>query len=116
MRICFWIACTLILFVLIAAGASAINLYQPNWPFASDVAAARMDVRPENESMLEKVSSMARTTAYTASIAAQMVASGEVKERGIVPSELAFRGHLFSRFMKELDARGIKIQARRLEE
>jgi len=64
----------------------------------------------------EKVSSMARTTAYTASIAAQMVANGEVKERGIVPSELAFRGDLFLRFMKELDARGIKIQARHLEE
>jgi len=63
----------------------------------------------------EKTTSMARTTAFPASIAAQMVANGEVGEKGIVPCELAFRGDRFTKFMKELNARGINIRARRDE-
>lgn len=63
----------------------------------------------------ERTTSMARTTAFPASIAAQMVANGEVKEKGIVPCELAFRGERFTKFMKELSARGITIGVRREE-
>lgn len=63
----------------------------------------------------ERTTSMARTTAFPASIAAQMVANGEVKEKGIVPCELAFRGERFTKFMKELAARGIMIGVRREE-
>jgi len=63
----------------------------------------------------ERTTSMARTTGFPASIAAQMVANGEVKERGIMPCELAFRGERFTKFMKELDGRGIKIRTRREE-
>jgi len=63
----------------------------------------------------EATTSMARTTAFPASIAAQMVANGEVKEKGIVPCELAFRGERFTKFMKELGARGITISVRREE-
>jgi hypothetical protein len=44
-----------------------------------------------------------------------MVANGEVKEKGIVPCELAFRGERFTKFMKELSARGIMIDVRREE-
>jgi lysine 6-dehydrogenase len=63
----------------------------------------------------ERTTSMARTTAFPASIAAQMVANGEVKEKGLVPCELAFRGEQFTKFIKELSARRIMISVRREE-
>lgn len=62
------------------------------------------------------VTSMARTTAFPASIAAQMLANGEVDQKGVVPPELAFRGKRTSRFMKELSARGVKVTMRREED
>jgi len=60
---------------------------------------------------VEGITSMARTTAFTASIAAQMVGNREVEETGIVPPELAFRGERFTKLMKELASRGIKIRS-----
>jgi lysine 6-dehydrogenase len=59
---------------------------------------------------VEKTTSMARTTAFTASIAAQMVGNTEVEETGIVPPELAFRGERYTKLMNELAARGIRIE------
>lgn len=60
---------------------------------------------------VERITSMARTTAFTASIAAQMVGNREVEDTGIVPPELAFRGERFTKLMKELASRGIKIRS-----
>ncbi|MDH5532087.1 MAG: saccharopine dehydrogenase family protein, partial [Candidatus Bathyarchaeota archaeon] len=48
-----------------------------------------------------RVTSMARTTGYTASIVGRMVARGDIKERGVVPPEIALVGK-FKRFTSEL--------------
>ena len=55
------------------------------------------------------VTSMARTTGYTAGIVARMVARGEIRERGVVPPETAVV-KMFKRFLSELERRGIRIQ------
>jgi saccharopine dehydrogenase-like NADP-dependent oxidoreductase len=53
---------------------------------------------------------MARTTAYTASIIAQLVLKKAVKEKGVVPPErIGMNRLLFQRFLEELEKRGIKI-------
>jgi lysine 6-dehydrogenase len=55
------------------------------------------------------VTSMARTTGYTAAIVARMVARGEIDERGVVPPEIAVV-KVFERFRSELEDRGIIIK------
>jgi lysine 6-dehydrogenase len=55
------------------------------------------------------VTSMARTTGYTAAIVARMVARGEIAERGVVPPETAV-GKVFKRFVSELEDREVRIQ------
>jgi lysine 6-dehydrogenase len=55
----------------------------------------------------KQATSMARTTAYPASIAAQMVAQGQIEEKGLVPPERAFRGPAYSRLITELAKRSI---------
>jgi len=55
------------------------------------------------------VTSMARTTGYTAAIVARMVARGEIGERGVVPPEMAV-GRVFRRFVSELEDREVRIQ------
>jgi lysine 6-dehydrogenase len=55
------------------------------------------------------ITSMARTTGYTCSIACQMIGLGEINTKGLVPPEEAFRGRLFNKFIKELAERGIYI-------
>jgi lysine 6-dehydrogenase len=54
------------------------------------------------------VTSMARTTGYTAAIVARMVARGEIEERGVVPPEKAVV-KVFKRFLSELENRGVRI-------
>jgi len=58
----------------------------------------------------EGVTSMARTTGFTASIVSRMVADGTVQERGVVPPELAVCGERFERLVSELSQRGIRIR------
>jgi len=56
------------------------------------------------------ITAMARTTAYTASIVAQLMLKEAVKEKGVVPPErLGMSEDFFSRFSNELEKRGIKI-------
>ena len=55
------------------------------------------------------VTSMARTTGYTAGIVGRMVARGEIQKRGVVPPEEALAGK-HKRFISQLADRGIKIQ------
>ncbi len=52
------------------------------------------------------VSAMMRTTAYPASIIAQMLANGRIKERGALPPELCVPADLF---LAELKKRGINV-------
>jgi lysine 6-dehydrogenase len=56
-----------------------------------------------------RVTSMERTTGYTAAIVGRMVARGDIQERGVVPPEIALAGK-FERFTSELADRGIRIQ------
>jgi len=56
-----------------------------------------------------KVTSMARTTGYTAAVVGRMIARGDIQERGVVPPEIALAGK-FKRFASELAERGIRIQ------
>jgi lysine 6-dehydrogenase len=53
-----------------------------------------------------RLSAMMRTTSFPASIIAQMMARGEIEERGAIPQERAIPP---ARFIAELDARNIKI-------
>jgi lysine 6-dehydrogenase len=56
------------------------------------------------------VSAMARTTAYPASILAQLVARGEIKTKGVVPLEtLSVEEKLFKRIVDELEKRQVRI-------
>jgi lysine 6-dehydrogenase len=57
------------------------------------------------------ITSMARTTAFPCSIAAQILASGRIREKGLVPPELAFRGELREEFLEYLKKRGMKIKS-----
>ncbi len=62
------------------------------------------------------LTSMARTTAFPCSVAAQMLGMGLVEMKGLAPPELAFRGTLRQEFMRELSNRGIKITSKRTPE
>lgn len=59
---------------------------------------------------VKQTTSMARTTAYPASIAAQMVARGEIKDKGIVPPEVAFKGPAYAKLIAELAKRNITFK------
>jgi len=56
-----------------------------------------------------KLTSMARTTAFPCSVAAQMLGLGRVEPKGLIPPELAIRGALRNEFMRELANRGLRI-------
>jgi lysine 6-dehydrogenase len=58
----------------------------------------------------ERVSSMAKTTAYTASIVTQMLGSGEIKGSGTIPPEVAIQGRQVEKVISELARRGVKIR------
>jgi lysine 6-dehydrogenase len=60
-----------------------------------------------------ELTSMARTTAFPCSVAAQMLGAGLVQERGLVPPELAFKAALRQEFMSQLRHRGLKITSTR---
>jgi lysine 6-dehydrogenase len=53
--------------------------------------------------------SMAKTTAFPASIAAQMILSGKIEQRGIVFPEEIFIGELYEPFIEALKSRGVLI-------
>jgi lysine 6-dehydrogenase len=57
----------------------------------------------------KKYTSMSRTTCFPASVAAQMIASGQVSERGVVFPERVFNSDLFPHFMEGLKNRGVVI-------
>jgi saccharopine dehydrogenase-like NADP-dependent oxidoreductase len=60
-----------------------------------------------------KITAMARTTAYPASITAQLMLAGTLRERGVVPpEEIGMKDELFQHFMNELRKRGINIVAK----
>jgi len=58
---------------------------------------------------VKKYTSMARTTSFPASIAAQMIVSGQVSARGVVFPERVFNQDLFPVFMEGLRKRGVAI-------
>jgi lysine 6-dehydrogenase len=53
------------------------------------------------------LTAMQRTTAFPASIVAQMLASGEISERGAIPQELAVPPE---RFIEELQRHGVEVE------
>jgi len=56
------------------------------------------------------ITAMARTTAYPASIIAQLILTKTIKEKGVVPPEkLGMHEEFFKVFLNELDKRGVKI-------
>jgi lysine 6-dehydrogenase len=57
----------------------------------------------------EKVTSMAKTTSYTAAIVARMMARGEFDETGYVAPVRVIRGERMDELLAALDARGVKI-------
>jgi lysine 6-dehydrogenase len=58
------------------------------------------------------VTSMARTTAFPCSIAAQILGSERISRVGLVPPELAFNGDLRIEFLDYLKERGMRIISR----
>jgi lysine 6-dehydrogenase len=55
------------------------------------------------------VTSMGKTTGYTASIVAQMVGAGEIRAQGVVPPEEAIQGTRVDDLLSELERRGVSI-------
>jgi lysine 6-dehydrogenase len=54
---------------------------------------------------------MARTTAYPASIIAQLVLKKVIREKGVIPPEkLGMNEEFFSEFVNELERRGIRTK------
>lgn len=53
--------------------------------------------------------SMAKTTAFPASIAAQMIINGEITKRGVVFPEEIFIGELYEPFIDALKSRGVLV-------
>jgi len=61
-----------------------------------------------------KVTAMARTTAYTTSIVAQLVAKKHVEEKGVIPPEkLGMNERIYEKFMSAMKKHGIKIKENR---
>lgn len=59
----------------------------------------------------KKVTAMGRTTAYTASAVVQLLAKGDINEKGVVPPEkLGMNKKMFDRIMTELEKDGIKVE------
>ena len=56
-----------------------------------------------------EVTSMGKTTGYTASIVTQMVGVGEIKGKGVVPPETAVQGKRVGILISELRRRGVRI-------
>ena len=61
-----------------------------------------------------KITSMARTTAYPCSIAAQILASGRIQQKGLVPPEIAFKADLRDEILDYVGKRGMKIESKSL--
>ncbi len=62
---------------------------------------------------VRRVTSMGKTTGYTASIVAQMVGKGLIKGSGTVPPETAVSGRIVDLLLTELKRRGVSIRSRR---
>jgi lysine 6-dehydrogenase len=60
----------------------------------------------------KRYTSMAKTTCFPASIAAQMIASGKIKNYGSTFPEDVFHGELFELFLNELNSRGVTVACR----
>jgi len=56
------------------------------------------------------ITSMARTTAYPCSIAAQILASGRIQRKGLVPPEIAFKADLRDELLDYVEERGMIIE------
>jgi lysine 6-dehydrogenase len=59
----------------------------------------------------EKVTSMARTTAFTGAIAAMMLAEGKIKETGLLTPETCFAGPRFTTLFQRLAEKNIVISS-----
>ena len=59
-----------------------------------------------------RTTSMARTTAFPCSIAAQLLASGAISRKGVVPPELAFTEDLRDEFLDYLAHRRMEIKSK----
>jgi len=57
-----------------------------------------------------RVTSMAKTTSYTAAIVARMLGRGDISKKGLVPPVKTIRGNLFRRLLKELRERGVQVK------
>ena len=62
-----------------------------------------------------EVTSMGRTTGYTAAIIARMVGRGEVKGKGVHGPESILDGPMVARLLRELAGKGVKISSHRTE-
>jgi len=58
------------------------------------------------------ITSMARTTAYPCSIAAQILASGRIRQKGLIPPEIALKGDLRDELLDYVEKRGMKIESK----
>jgi saccharopine dehydrogenase-like NADP-dependent oxidoreductase len=59
------------------------------------------------------ITSMGKTTGYTASIVTQMVGLGKVAGTGVIPPEVAIKGRMVGELLSELGDRGVNISKKR---
>jgi len=57
----------------------------------------------------KKITSMAKTTGYTAAIIARILARGDISQRGIQWPVRVIRGQLFDELLRNLRARGVEV-------
>jgi lysine 6-dehydrogenase len=58
------------------------------------------------------ISAMAKVTGSSAAVAARLLASGMIREKGIVAPEEGIKGDIYAVFMKEMERRGIIVAER----
>lgn len=61
----------------------------------------------------QRVTSMGKTTGYTASIVTQMVGAGDIVGKGVIAPETVVSGRKVGDLVSELARRGVKIETRR---
>lgn len=58
------------------------------------------------------ITSMARTTAFPCSIAAQILASGRIRQKGLIAPEIAFKADLRDELLDYVEQRGMSIESK----
>ena len=79
------------------------------WQTVVNASEAKFSLRVLKAAMEKTITSMAKTTGYTAAIIARMLARGDIKGNGIQWPVRVIKGKLFQELMSSLIERGVEV-------